>query len=160
MDGDEFLQTSQLPEVLHRPLPSSERQMRILGAIVQPAPSFPPVRIANFLNSSTVGAQFVSNDSIRSAVASHCILYKLQCSSLIPCPRHVTFQDFSLVINSSPQVVPFAVDLHEHLVQMPASTARFHTGNAPSTDLRGAHLPNLAPPRSNGFMAHINAAFT
>ena len=36
VDGDEFLQTSHAPEAEHRTLPSSKRQVGILGPVVQP----------------------------------------------------------------------------------------------------------------------------
>jgi hypothetical protein len=43
VDGGEFLQTPHAPEAKHRPLPSSERQVRILGPVFQPAAGSQPV---------------------------------------------------------------------------------------------------------------------
>src|SRR6056297_4363352 len=43
VDGGELLQTSHAPEPEHRPLPSSERQVRIFGPIVEPAAGLLPV---------------------------------------------------------------------------------------------------------------------
>jgi len=54
VDGREFLQTSQSSEAQHRPLSSSKLQMGILYAIVHPAASFLPVRVADDFHCSTV----------------------------------------------------------------------------------------------------------
>ncbi|SFO43283.1 hypothetical protein SAMN04487859_1551, partial [Roseovarius lutimaris] len=50
MNDGEFLQTSQTPEAGHGAFSSSERLMRILGAIVQPASGHLAVSIADFLH--------------------------------------------------------------------------------------------------------------
>jgi len=57
VDGDELLQTSHSAEALHRLFPSSKRQMRILGSVVEPAAGFLPVKIADDLHSSAVRTQ-------------------------------------------------------------------------------------------------------
>jgi len=54
MDGDELLQTSRSAEAPHGPFSSSKRQVRILGAIVQPATCFLSVSIADDLHRGTV----------------------------------------------------------------------------------------------------------
>jgi hypothetical protein len=41
----------------------------------------------------------------------------------------------TLVIHSPPEVVHFAVNLHEHLVEMPSPPAGPHVLNAPLSDL-------------------------
>lgn len=61
--------------------------------------------------------------------------------------------------DGSPKEVPIAVDLHEHLVQMPAPFARFHTGNTSFPDLRGKHRAEPMPPESHSLMTDIDAAF-
>ncbi len=59
MDGGELLKTPHAPEAEHGPLPSSEWQVRILRAIVEPTARRLPVSSAYFLEGSAVGAQFV-----------------------------------------------------------------------------------------------------
>ncbi len=54
--------------------------------------------------------------------------------------------------------MPLAVDLHEHLVQMPAPLAGFHARNPPFSDLGREHRTEPMPPKSDGFMADIDAA--
>ena len=54
MDCDEFLQRSHPTETEHRPLPSSERLVRILGAIVDPAAGFLSIVDAEVLESRTI----------------------------------------------------------------------------------------------------------
>ena len=51
------------------------------------------------------------------------------------------------------------VDLHEHLVQMPAPSAGFQTLDPPFSDLRSKHRTEPMPPKSNGLVAHVDAAF-
>ena len=41
----------------------------------------------------------------------------------VACPRHVAFQHLSFVIHGPPEIVPLAVDLHEHLVEVPTPSA-------------------------------------
>ena len=71
MNHGEFLYTSHLSETEHGPLSSSERQVRILHAIVQPAPGFPFRRIANNLHSCAIGTQLVRHNDLWLAVALH-----------------------------------------------------------------------------------------
>ena len=54
VDGGKFLKTSHPPEPEHRPLTSSERLMRILGAVVKPAANFPLVDGTDCLQGGTI----------------------------------------------------------------------------------------------------------
>jgi len=51
-----------------------------------------------------------------------------------------------------------AVDLHEHLVQMPAPVRIRPLMNAPFTDLCGEHRAEPVPPETHGLVADIDAA--
>jgi len=44
--------------------------------------------------------------------------------------KHLTF-----VVDGAPEVVPLAIDLHEHLVEMPPPAARFHPLDTTFSDL-------------------------
>lgn len=70
--GGEFLQTSHLPEAQHRPLPSSERQVRILNTVIPPAPRFLAMNGADFAQRSTLGPEFVGHDYLGMAMFAHC----------------------------------------------------------------------------------------
>ena len=63
------------------------------------------------------------------------------------------------MIDGPPEKVLFPVDLHEHLVQMPAPATGFHTFDPAFTDLGSKYRPEPMPPISDGFMADINAPF-
>ena len=119
MNGGEFLQTSHLPEAKHCPLSSPKWEMRILGAIVEPAASFLTAGIANDLRGGAIGPQFVGHDNLRLAVTLHGIPEEFQRCFAIPALCDIAFQHFTFVINSTPQVVRLAVDLHENLIQVP-----------------------------------------
>nr|WP_187292541.1 hypothetical protein [Octadecabacter antarcticus] len=53
LNGNEFLPTSHVPKAQHGPLSSSKWQIRILGAIVQPAASFMLASIGDDLRRSS-----------------------------------------------------------------------------------------------------------
>ena len=50
-----------------------------------------------------------------------------------------------------------AVDLHEHLIQMPAPSAGFHARNSALSDLGCQQRTEPMPPVSHSFMADIDA---
>ena len=70
---------------------------------------------------------------------THCFPEKFQRRLLITRLRDVAFQYFAFVIHRPPQIVPFAVDLHEHLVQLPAPSAEFHSAHTTLFDLGSKH---------------------
>src|SRR6056297_1742608 len=123
MDGSEFLQTSHPPEAEHRPLPSSEWQVRILGPVVQPATRLLPVDCSDFFQSGTVGLKSVRHDDLGLTVLAHCLLKEFQRGLLVACLRHKAFEHFAFVIDGPPKIMPLAVDLHEDFVQMPTPLA-------------------------------------
>ena len=119
MNGGEFLQTSHLPETEHGPLSSSKRQVRVLGAIVEPTEGFLSTGIANDLHGGAIGPQFVGHDNLRLDVTPHGFPEEFQRCFAILALRHIAFQQFSFVINCTPKLMRLAVDLHENLVQVP-----------------------------------------
>ena len=119
MNGGEFLQTSHLPETEHGPLSSSKRQVRVLGAIVEPTEGFLSTGIANDLHGGAIGPQFVGHDNLRLAVTLHGIPEEFQRCFAIPALCDIAFQHLTFVIHGAPKIVRLAVDLHENLVQVP-----------------------------------------
>ena len=67
------------------------------------------------------------------------------------------FQNFTLIVNCSPKVVPFPVDLHENLIKLPLPIRM----TAPLVasflhNLWCKHWPEAVPPKPNCFMAYID----
>ena len=89
---------------------------------------------------------------------SHCFLEKFQGGLLIARLRHEAFQYLTFVIHSPPQVVPFTVDLHEHLIQMPASAAGFHTLDPALLYLGSEHRAAPMPPEPHSLVTDVDAA--
>jgi hypothetical protein len=54
MDGGEFLQGANVPELRHRLFPSAEWLVQVLGPIVQPTATFLPGESADYLHRSMV----------------------------------------------------------------------------------------------------------
>ena len=63
------------------------------------------------------------------------------------------------MIDGTPKIMSLTVDLHEHLVQMPTPMAGFQTLDPPFSDLRSKQWTEPMPPKSNGLVAHVDAAF-
>ena len=64
----------------------------------------------------------------------------------------------ALVIHGPPNVVSLAIDLHEHLVEVPSPPAGLHALNATLSDLGGKHRPKAKTPEPGRLMADINTA--
>jgi hypothetical protein len=65
VDGGEFLECLHPPKSEHRPFPSSERLMRVLGSIVDPPPYLLPVGISDLVHRRWVGPQPVGDNGTR-----------------------------------------------------------------------------------------------
>jgi hypothetical protein len=64
------------------------------------------------------------------------------------------------VIDSPPEVVGFAPNLDEHLVQVPLPLGIASAlADAPFPDLGREHRAEAVPPKPNRFVADFNAAF-
>src|SRR6056297_880336 len=159
MDGGEFLQTSHAPEPEHRPLPSSERQVRVLRSVVRPASGFLPIRRTQVLQRRAVGAQLVCHENLYATVLIHRFSEEFQSRLLVPGLRDEALQDLALVIDSPPKVMPLPVDLHEDLIEMPPPVAGFHALDTAFADLRGEHRAEPIPPEPHRLVADVDAAF-
>lgn len=63
------------------------------------------------------------------------------------------------MIDRPPYVVPFAVDLHEDLVEVPTPAAGFHPFDPSFSDLLGEHRTKAVPLISDRFVADIDTPF-
>ena len=63
------------------------------------------------------------------------------------------------MIDRAPQVVRLTVDLHEHLVEVPAPMPEAaHRARPLSPDVAGKHRTEPVPPKADGFVTQIDAA--
>jgi len=132
----------------------------ILGAIVFPAASFLSASVADDLHRGTVGPQEIGHDDMWWPKALHCFSKEIQCRFAIPALGDITFKHLTFVIYSAPQVVRFAVDLHENLVQVPLPIRmRTNLLNPFPSDLGRKHRPKPVPPETDRLMTDIDAAF-
>jgi hypothetical protein len=69
-------------------------------------------------------------------------------SLLVPAALHQNVEHIALLIDSPPQVVPFALDREKDLIQVPF-VAR---SRALATELIGVRLPKLLAPLTDGFI--------
>jgi len=158
VDGGEHLQTSHAPEAEHRPLSSSERQVCILRTVVQPAAGFLPVGDAQVFHGRSVGPQLVGHVAIARTMFLHSFPKKLQSCLLVPGLCYKALKHLTLVIDRAPEIMPLAVDLHEHLVEVPSPVAGFHALDPAFPDLSGEQRAEPMPPEPDGFMADLDTA--
>ena len=64
------------------------------------------------------------------------------------------------MIHSPPKIVRLTIDLYEYLIQMPLPVCpRPHSINPFPADLSGKYWAKSVPPKPNGFVADVDAAF-
>jgi hypothetical protein len=63
------------------------------------------------------------------------------------------------MVQSAPKVVSLTVDLHENFVEMLQPEARAHHTDPVFPDLALEHWAEPSPPKSNYFMAYLDAPF-
>src|SRR5271169_1920835 len=97
--------------------------MRILRAIVEPTTDLLAIGVANLFHRRGIRAKPVGDDAPRSAKCLHDALKKLQRRSLVPLRSDDRFQNLAFMIDGAPEIAELAVDLHEHLIQMPCMDA-------------------------------------
>jgi hypothetical protein len=79
---------------------------------------------------------------------------------LVALLSNVTFEDLTFVIDSSPQVVRLAINLYEHLIDVPPPVSKStHPADPLSLDVSCKHRTEPVPPMPNRFMSEVDAAF-
>ena len=155
----EFLQRSHAPEPHYGPLSSSERQVRVLGPVVEPAPRLTVIPAAEVLQGSTIGPKAIGNDHLRPTVPLHGFLEKSRCGLAVTSLRHEAFEHLTFMMNSPPEVTGHAVDPHEDLVEVPTPVPTgAHAVNALASDFSREHRPEPVPPKSHCLMADLDPA--
>src|ERR1700733_7439947 len=131
--------------------------MRILRAIVEPTTDLVAVSIADLFHSGGIRAKAVGDDLPRSAVPLHDPLEKLQRRSLVPLRSDDRFQTLAFMIDGAPEIAEFAVDLHEHLIQMPMPLRiPAHVRYPLLSDLGSKHRAKPVPPKPDRLMADVD----
>lgn len=71
----------------------------------------------------------------------------------------MALDDLAFVIDRAPAVMGLAVDLHEHLIQVPAPVSKTpHVADTALAHLACEHRPEPIPPQPYGLVAQIDAA--
>ena len=119
MGRDEPLKGLHSSQPLHGAFPSSEGQVAVLCAIVEPAAYFLSISVSQLLHRRTIGAETVRDNDARGAVTLQRFLQELQRRGLVPPRGHEGFRHLALRVDRVPEVAAFTVHAHEDLVQMP-----------------------------------------
>jgi hypothetical protein len=69
------------------------------------------------------------------------------------------FQNLAFMIDGAPEIAELAVDLHEHLIQMPTPLRiPAHVRYPPLSDLGSKHRAKPVPPKPDRLMADVDPA--
>jgi len=103
----------------------------------------------------SIALQFIGNDHSRDVLQpfeelAEELFGRVRVASAL----HKDIQHVAVLINSSPQIVGFAIDFQVHLVHMPF-ISRFRTATA---QFVGIHLPKLKAPLTHCFIRHDDSA--
>src|SRR5258708_916064 len=102
-----------------------------------------------------IALQFISNDHSRDVLQPfEKLAEELFCGVLAASALHQNIKHVAILINSSPQIVGFAVDFQVHLVHMPCISA----ARTATAQLVGIHLPKLKAPLTHSFIRHDDSA--
>lgn len=158
--GGEFLQGPHAPEAQHRPFSSSERLMAVLGAVVEPATCLAFADGAETPRRRAAGGQPIHDDGFGWTVPAERFAQEFQCRCLVAGPGQVAFKHLAFVIDGPPQVMLHTIDLHEHLVEVPAAVAVGpHRINAATPNLSCEELAEWSPPDPYRLMRDTDASF-
>lgn len=102
-------------------------------------------RLSLLAHCRTLGAHAVGHDSLASVMALQCILQERERHGFASLLYGVGFQNFAFLIDCAQQVIALAVDLHEHLIEVPAPlTEAFHSVCPLPTDVAGEQRADLS----------------
>ena len=87
------------------------------------------------------------------------LLHEGERGLLVACPGDKALKHLALVIHRSPEIDHLAVDLHAHLVEVPAPMAEPpHATDPLAADVSCEDRPEPVPPHAHGFMTYVDAA--
>jgi len=106
-----------------------------------------------------ISAKPVGDDISRSAITPHDALEKLQRRGFVPLRSDDRFQNLAFMIDGAPEIAELAVDLHEHLIQMPTPLRiTAHVRYPLLSDLGGKH--RAKPARRSSTLRSDSGYFT
>ena len=94
--------------------------MRILGPVVLPSARLMTSFIADLAKSGRVRLKPIGHDGIGETIALHRFLQKSKGSLTISFLGHKGFEHLAFVIHGLPEIVGFAIDPDENLIEIPA----------------------------------------
>ena len=87
------------------------------------------------------------------------LLHEAQCCVLVAGFGDVAFQDLSFVIHGPSQIDHLPIELHVHLVEVPAPlTETTHRAYALPADIAGKHRTEPVPPHPHGLVTDVDTA--
>ena len=91
------------------------------------------------------------------AMALQGLLQKRQSSGFIPLFRDVALYNFTFMVDGAPKVMLLPVDLHEHLIEVPAPvTDPAHRLHPLPSDIGRKHWSEPVPPKPHGLVADVD----
>ena len=119
-DGQESLQPARRPKSLHGPLSFSQRQMRVLGAIVQALMRSMLDCRHDLASCRTIGAKLVSDDALwKASLLFHQPHQETLGSRGVTSALDDLIENISVLIDRAPQPVLSPANRHNHFVEMP-----------------------------------------
>jgi len=71
MDRGELLKTSHSPEAEHRPLSSSEREVRVFCSVIEMATDLLAVNVSDVFHGCPIRSQSIGDNHFRAAISLH-----------------------------------------------------------------------------------------
>jgi hypothetical protein len=127
--------------------------------VVSPASDLLIVGIAEVFHRRAVRSKPISGDCLRRPMPLQRLLHEAQRCVLIAGFGDVAFEDLPFVIHGPPQIDHLAIQLHVHLVEMPAPVTQApHVRHPLPPDVAGKHRAEPVPPHPHGLVADVDAA--
>lgn len=128
--------------------------MGVFSAAGGAAPHLTDIAVTQVLQVRALGTQAIRGEDRGKAVALGRLPKEFQGRYLVPRLNHKASQDIAIAIDGAPDRVPFVADLHENLVEVPASLpASLHPIDPLAPDLGPEPGAEPQPPEADGLMA-------
>lgn len=89
------------------------------------------------------------------------LLEEAQSRGFVSFLRHIALENLALVVDRPPQIVRLAIDLHEHLIDVPAPVPKApHSADPLSLDIGRKQRSKPVPPQPNSLVADVDAALS
>ena len=91
---------------------------QVFNSVVEPTAACRQIIAAYLPKCSLVGRETIGNQNFRPPISAHQFSKHFQWSTFVSSRRDDAFQNLAFVIDGSPKIVAFAVELHENLVDV------------------------------------------